>query len=281
MPTIQDVKEFWQNSPLFEGESSHEPGSPEYFREHRRVIEGDCFAGKLDERIFPVPPQDVRVLDLGCGPGFWTSEIAQRGAAEVVGADLTEKGIELARKRAEFYGLKNTSFQIQNAESLTFDSESFSHVNCQGVIHHTPDTQACVREISRVLQPGGTACISVYHKNFFLKAWPVLRVFGSPLTKLGAKLKGRGRENIFCEADPNEIVRLFDGQLNPIGKAYSEESFHRMLHPHFEIIETFLHFFPMRALPFNLPRGIHRALDRSVGFMVFANVKKRNPTPLN
>jgi len=73
----------------------------------------------------------------------------------------------------------------------------------------------------------------------------------------------------------NEIVRLYDGVKNPIGKAYSKNEFYAMLSPYFEVIEIFLHFFPARALPFKLSRGLHRFLDRHFGFMIFANLQKK------
>ena len=54
---------------------------------------------------------------------------------------------------------------------------------------------------------------------------------------------GRGREKIFLEKDPNEIVRLYDGGDNPIGKAYSKNEFIKRLDPYFKINQSFLHFF--------------------------------------
>jgi hypothetical protein len=47
-----------------------------------------------------------------------------------------------------------------------------------------------------------------------------------------------------------------------------------MLHVHFEVEETFLHFFPARSLPFRLPRFLHRWLDRHTGFLIFARLRK-------
>ena len=162
----------------------------------------------------------------------------------------------------------------QNAESMTFPDASFDHVNCQGVIHHTPNTEATVAEIARVLKPGGTASISVYYRNPMLKLWPYLRWMGWPLTKLGGGLNGRGREKIFLEGDVDEIVRLYDGAENPIGKSYSRQQFLQMLKKHFVVHETYQHFFPARALPFKLPLALHHWLDRHLGFMIYATLKK-------
>lgn len=272
--TIEHVQSFWEGSPLFTGESTASPGSREFFEEHRRTLVEDCFAGVFDKRILPPNHNRQAVLDLGCGPGQWVIEFGRLGCDSVTAADLTENALNLTSKRCEIYGVDAT-FSQQNAEQLTFADNQFSHVNCQGVIHHTPNTAQCVSEIARVLRPGGTANISVYYKNAIIQAWPLFRVPSKLLKLLGGGLKGRGRESIFGEDDVNEIVRLYDGAENPIGKAYSREEFVRMLSPYFEVQELFLHFFPLRALPFQVPKTIHHLLDKHLGFMIYANLVKK------
>src|SRR5688572_11702095 len=73
--TIDDVRSFWESKPLWTGESGHAAGTREFFEEHRRVVIEDAFAGQLDPRVLPGPGHRTRVLDLGCGPGFWTVEL--------------------------------------------------------------------------------------------------------------------------------------------------------------------------------------------------------------
>lgn len=276
MTHLEDVRAFWESNPLWTGESAFEPASIPFFEEHRSVYLADCFAGAFDLRFLPPPRpngQDMRVLDLGCGIGFWVSEFAMRGLGNLFAADLTEQALAITARRLEAYGLK-AELSRQNAEAMTFPERTFDHVNCQGVIHHTPDTEATVAEIARVLKPGGTASISVYYRNPILRLWPYLRWIGWPLAKLGAGLRGRGREGIFLEGNVDEIVRLYDGAENPIGKSYTREQFVAMLGRHFEVQETYLHFFPARALPFRIPAGLHRWLDRRLGFMIYATVRK-------
>jgi len=136
--TVDEVRLFWGRNPLWTGESADKPGSREFFEEHSRVVVADGFAGELDERIFPGGATGRRALDLGCEPGFWTVELARRGW-RVTGADLTENAVLLARRRCQLFGVA-AQFSVQNAEAMTFPDEVFDHVNCQGVIHHTPDT---------------------------------------------------------------------------------------------------------------------------------------------
>lgn len=272
--TIQDVRAFWEANPLFAGESDFAPGTREFFEQHGAVYLQDCFAGEMEARIFPAENNTERVLDLGCGAGFWSIELKRRGAQHVVAADLTETALSLTRERALIFGVEIETCR-QNAEAMTFPDGDFSHVNCQGVIHHTPDTAACVREIARVLRPGGTAMISVYFRNAILRSWPALKYAGKILDRMGSGMKGRGRENIFATGNIDDVVRLYDGDQNPIGKAYSRRGFVEMLSPHLQVDEIFLHFFPARSLPFGVPRAIHRWLDRRIGFLIFARCRKR------
>jgi hypothetical protein len=71
--------------------------------------------------------------------------------------------------------------------------------------------------------------------------WPYVGWVGTWLARRGAGLKGRGRERIFLERDPDEIVRLYDGADNPIGKSFTKHQFRMLLEPWFEIEETYLH----------------------------------------
>ena len=135
------------------------------------------------------------------------------------------------------------------------------------------NTDATIKEIARILKEDGTAGISVYSK-YFLKFWNVLR----PLlvfSLFGARLTGRGRESIFKQSNVDEIVRLYDGAENPIGKSYTREKFVAMLSPYFDVEETYFHFFPARSLPFKIPKFLHRFLDKNFGFMISATFRKR------
>lgn len=279
---LEEVRLFWEKNPLFQGESNFEPGTSEYFEEHRKVYIEDCFAGVLDGRLFP-ENKGGRTLDLGCGPGFWTVEFLLSGhSTNMHSADLTYNALLLTKKRLNVY--KESSIYIQaNAEMLPYKSESFDHVNCQGTIHHTPKTEKCVSEIARVLKSGGRAIISVYYKNILLRNWDNLKLkwLGRLWTKAGAKMIGRGRENLFFQDDVNEIVRLYDGIENPLGKAYSKNDFISLLSSYFEIEEIFYHYFPARTFPFYIPKLFHRFLDSKLPFMIFAKLKKDVKSSLN
>lgn len=274
--SIDEVKDFWENNPLFSGESEFEVGSTQFFKAHSKAYYDDVFVGEFeDEKFIPANLDDAVVLDLGCGVGFWSIEIQQRRNCKAFySGDLTQKALDTTRLRLEQNGLK-ADLSIQNAEKMTYESNFFDHVNCQGVIHHTPNTEKTVEEIARVLKPGGSASISVYYQNLFLRNWSKISAIGKVLSKSGGGLKGRGREDIFNEEDPDEITRLYDGSDNPIGKSYLKKDIVAMMKPYFKVEQTFKYFFPARSLPFKIPKAIHRLLSRNLGFMIHLNLIKK------
>jgi ubiquinone/menaquinone biosynthesis C-methylase UbiE len=271
---IENVKSFWNSNPLFQGESRFESGTKDFFAEHEKVALEDCFAGAMDEKIFNNTVKDSLVLDVGCGIGFWIIEFSKRGYKHITACDLTEKAVEIAKKRCEVYGVE-AKITVGNAEKLEFEDGSMDHINCQGVIHHTPNTEACIREFTRVLRDGGTASISVYYKNIFLRSWPLFKWLSHLLHLLGFKLIGRGRENIFAAKDASEIVRLYDGSNNPIGKYYSQKQLRELVDPYFEVKDIYFHFFPARSLPIKIPQTLHKVFDRYLPFMIYANLQKK------
>ncbi|SLN29695.1 class I SAM-dependent methyltransferase [Oceanibacterium hippocampi] len=271
-PGIEDVRNFWNRNPLWTGESAFEPGTREFFEEHRQVYREDCFAGRMDETIFPPEPGKQRVLDLGCGVGFWLIEYWERGFRSLCGADLSARSLEVATRRCALYGVEAELVE-QNAEALDFADGAFTHVNCQGVIHHTPHPERAIAEIHRVLAPGGTASISVYYRNVILRHYRLFLPLIRLVHRLGGALKGRGRETIFALDDADKVVRYYDGAENPIGYAYTVGMLRTLVHP-FEIERVYFHFFPARALPFALPKFLHRLLDRRLPFMIYASLRK-------
>jgi ubiquinone/menaquinone biosynthesis C-methylase UbiE len=82
----------------------------------------------------------------------------------VTAVDLTEAAIDIARTFAGVRGVA-IDFRTSNAERLDFDDGTFDAVYSFGVLHHTPDIEKAVDEVRRVLKPGGTAYIMLYHRH--------------------------------------------------------------------------------------------------------------------
>ena len=96
------------------------------------------------------------VLEYGCGPGSHAYFVAEHGAGNVVGIDISPVGIEKAAAEAEERGLENISFRVMDAERLQFDDNSFDLICGSAIIHHL-DLDRAYSELARVLRPTGTA----------------------------------------------------------------------------------------------------------------------------
>jgi ubiquinone/menaquinone biosynthesis C-methylase UbiE len=102
------------------------------------------------------------VLEIGVGMGADHLQWAKAHPRSLTGIDLTERALQFTERRLCFYGLKSRLIQA-DAEALPFPNESFDLAYSWGVLHHTPDTPQAIREVHRVLRPGGTARIMIYH----------------------------------------------------------------------------------------------------------------------
>lgn len=103
----------------------------------------------------------ARILDLGCGAGLTSLKLSQRGFI-VVGIDISENMLELARKNCTKVGLEcNATFQLGNAEELVLQDNSFDTVIAMGVIEYLKWDRWALQEIHRVLKPRGYLIVTV------------------------------------------------------------------------------------------------------------------------
>ena len=93
----------------------------------------------------------MRVLELGCGTGYFTRELA-RSRADIVAIDVSPELLELARAN---YSAPNVRYEIQNASALSYPDAVFDSVVGSSVLHHL-EIEEALREIHRVLKAGGT-----------------------------------------------------------------------------------------------------------------------------
>jgi ubiquinone/menaquinone biosynthesis C-methylase UbiE len=106
-------------------------------------------------------PRDARVLDAGCGPGTETLLLTRLVPdGEVVGIDLAAGMVQTAFASAQRRGVRNVAFYQADVARLPDEFEAnFDAVFSFGAFHHYPDPAAAVREMRRVLIPGGRACV--------------------------------------------------------------------------------------------------------------------------
>jgi|SRR5580704_3395009 2-polyprenyl-3-methyl-5-hydroxy-6-metoxy-1,4-benzoquinol methylase len=171
---IGQVQEYWDRRPCNIRHSTKPPGSREYFDE-------------VEQRKYFVEPhipgfaefprwRDKRVLEIGCGIGTDTMNFARHGAL-VAAVDLSEKSLEMARKRAAVYNLaERIDFFHCSAEQLDHfvPSEPFDLVYSFGVVHHTPHPERILEQIKNYVRPGSTVKIMVYHRYSWKVFWILL-----------------------------------------------------------------------------------------------------------
>lgn len=214
------VQRYWNEHPCGTQFTEQEWGSPRFYRalEEERYRRQPFMAQAVGFERYP----GRELLEIGCGLGTDLAMFA-RGGARVTGLDLTPASVALARRRFELEGMPGR-FLVGDAEHLPFPDERFDVVYSFGVLHHTPDTARAFREVLRVLRPGGEAVIMLYHArstHYYL---------GYPLALASRLRHGRGW------IGKDEYFRVYDGEENPLGKAYTRSQVRRLF-AGFEILE--------------------------------------------
>lgn len=269
MPTAnekQRARDQWSKDPagaVFGRE--HEFGTREFFDavENHRYQE---YAPWMPEVMGFNDFARARLLEVGCGMGTDLLQFA-RGGANVTGIDLTPRSIEISRRHLNIYGQQG-NFAITDAEKLPFANESFDVVYSNGVLHHTPDTAGAIREIHRVLRPGGAARVMLYHRHS-LHYW--LQIIFRYGFLHGELLRGRSAQEIM-----SRHVEISQNEARPLVKVYSRRQARKLFSMFSEVkiqVEQLTRpelYFLGRLIPENL----FRSLQRSFGWNVIITARK-------
>ncbi|KIX07253.1 uncharacterized protein Z518_01906 [Rhinocladiella mackenziei CBS 650.93] len=139
---------------------------------HQSVVEDHARRTAQNSAAFLLPhikPKDT-ILDIGCGPGTITADLAAFvPQGKVIGGDAVEVVLKQASEYASSRGLTNISFQQIDANNLLFPDNFFDIVFCHQVLQHVKDPVAVLKEMRRVAKPGGiVAAREADYKSF---AW--------------------------------------------------------------------------------------------------------------
>ena len=160
MDTLGRTRVFWNASPC---------GAQDGFRqrlEHRISMEP-----WIPDLIHEIAQAHKNIIEVGCGQGtdgiMFCRELPENGSYR--GIDYSNASVASARKAAiEAAGVVplrvSPSFEVGNAEVLSFEDDSIECVFSNGVLHHTTHPEQAFAEVYRVLQPGGAAYITLYRK---------------------------------------------------------------------------------------------------------------------
>jgi len=181
------------------------------------------------------------VLDVCCGSGASALPAAMQvgTAGQVIGIDLAEKLLNRARGKAKNQGLTNVEFRMGDMLDTGFEDASFDAVICVFGIFFVPDMPAAIRELVRVLRPGGKLAITTWGADLFEPAnsvfWNAVREVKPELYKgfslwdritepamLKAMLKEGGVSEAWIVAEPgtHPITSAEDWWTMVLGSGY-------------------------------------------------------------
>jgi ubiquinone/menaquinone biosynthesis C-methylase UbiE len=122
----------------------------------------------------------MNVLEVGCGRGVGTELLIERlGAAKVHAIDLDESMLKHARKRLAKYSTEQLRLSIGDVTAIDAPEQTYDAVVNFAAIHHVPNWQAAVAEISRVLVPGGRFFFQEVTAQWIFR-WPYRVMFEHP-----------------------------------------------------------------------------------------------------
>lgn len=196
--SLQRIRSYWDRFLHDQEMSQASVGSPQWFTDlaaYRyekldylpRVVDFNGFAGK-------------RLLEVGCGIGLDLARFGNGGAA-VTGIDLAPRAVALARTHLEQQGVLGKVLEM-NGETMDFRDNSVDVVYAHGVVQYTEEPQRLVDEIYRVLRPGGTAIVMLYHRDSWLP-WM------SRVTKVGLEHQDAPAFRTFSQRQARQLLHRF------------------------------------------------------------------------
>jgi 2-polyprenyl-3-methyl-5-hydroxy-6-metoxy-1,4-benzoquinol methylase len=266
--SFNDVEKYWNDRPCNIKHSNKEIGTKEYFNE-------------VEQRKYFVEPhipafaefdrwKGKKVLEIGCGIGTDTINFARAGAF-VTSVDLSEHSLEVAKKRALCFGFENITFYHANAEKLSeiVPIEEFDLVYSFGVIHHTPNPEKAMHEISKYMGKNSTIKIMVYNRHSWKVLWIMLTY-------------GKFR---FGNID-NWVARYSEAQTGcPVTYSYTRKTVNKLLEG-FKIISVNIdHIFSFDIDEYReyrykkvwyfrlMPKALFRSLEKCFGWHICVTAK--------
>ncbi|WP_414549964.1 class I SAM-dependent methyltransferase [Anabaena sp. CCY 0017] len=122
------------------------------------------------------------ILDAGCGSGYKSLILAEANpGAKIVGVDISEESIKLARQRLEYHGFDNAEFHVLSIYDLPNLDYQFDYINCDEVLYFFPDIAVALQAMKAVLKPEGiirTNLHSSFQRLPFFRAQKLFSLMG-------------------------------------------------------------------------------------------------------
>lgn len=128
----------------------------------------------------------MTILDAGCGSGYKALLLAEANpGARIVGVDVSQASVELARSRLKYHGFDNAEFHVGRIEDLPALAQefgyAFDYINCDEVLYMVPDPVACLEAMRAVLKPRGIIrgnFHSLYQRQTYYRALQLFKMMG-------------------------------------------------------------------------------------------------------
>lgn len=140
---------------------------------YRRLVRGLNAEEVAFQAVAEVSPK--RVLEVGCGTGEFAERVVKEVGAEVVAVDISARMVELTAARG-------IDARIADAQELPFADGEFDCVVANWVLYHAPDVDRAIREVARVLRPGGRLVAATLGVDHMVEVWRM--VGGEPTANL-------------------------------------------------------------------------------------------------
>ena len=142
--------------------------------------------------LLPHLAPTAHVLDVGCGPGTITADLATR-VGHVTAVENAPEALDAARAEVAHQGLGNVTFAVEDVHTLGFPDDTFDVVHAHQVLQHVADPVRALREMARVCRPGGV--VAVRDSDYAAFAWyPLLPALGEWLALYTAAARANGGE---------------------------------------------------------------------------------------
>lgn len=251
------------------GDVNGNPQNPQIWHDPElfAIFFGKEYKRLIDRTLLSGP----RILELGCGKGDLSLELASRGML-VTGIDLSPKRIEQAESKAKALGLKNPpSFQIGDLNTITLPDQAFDCVVAHDALHHILNLSRLCEEVARTLAPGGSVLVVDYVGMGMVRKIVAAFLYAVLPTyqPYRAKWALRSRLRAFFATEHQKRTAL---ELQPTGALHhdspfeeiSQESIIKEVQNRFDVIEmeSFCPFWFYLAAKVRLPKRMKYSVAR-------------------
>jgi SAM-dependent methyltransferase len=269
MSSVIHVREFWNKRPCNIRHSPADVGTQKYFDEvetRKYFVESHIPAFAQFKRW-----KGKKVLEIGCGIGTDSINFARAGAG-LTSVELSDKSLEICKRRFEIYNLK-ARFYCCNAEELSrhVPVEPYDLIYSFGVIHHTPNPKAVFDEIKKYCTLNTEIRIMLYSKWSWKALWIILKYGKGIFWRAGKLIRSYSEAQTGC----------------PVTYFYSFSEIRRLMKDFYILKMHKEHIFPYRIDRYinyvyektwyfkYMPKVLFRFLERHFGWHILIVAKRK------